>query len=496
MQRKLSEIDLSSEDISERLITLACGHIFTVETLDGQCNMSEYYEIDPIGVFTATKAPPAYYQNPPSCPTCRGPITALRYGRVTKRANLDILEQKMASTMSSILEEISPQIVDISAKLEGAKDDAKKIPSSAPEKGTEDSDRLLEDRMTRFGQELEPLPLEVIHQDGMTTLHGFSEEESKAWDKVVRGLLKLYERVTGVARTRGPYMQAYDAAFATLYRLELAAIESDPGRICDMPELLATEEVIRKIGQPSHKADTRFQVEAFFLSLELRYILAEIAQSRIEGLNTEGSGGEGTTTHERLWRSYLSFIYESCVRDAEKALSIAQKSTALRQAARAEVHILRGKLELFRFQILTERTLLNRKRLLDTTHRQELSANAQQEAKKTATQLSILEKTYIYDRRVADMDELKAERVWFSQNCREKSDKYLEEYNKLANYLLTEGGYAPVSLQEKADVVKAFGLCKSLIYCEHRETITVSRSSPKGTLLQLQKRAHVCSHGS
>jgi hypothetical protein len=104
MQRKLTEIDLSSENISERLIKLACGHIFTVETLDGHCNMSEYYEIDTMGAFAATKAPPLNYQAPPSCPTCHGPITALRYGRITKRANLDILEQIVDSEILSELE--------------------------------------------------------------------------------------------------------------------------------------------------------------------------------------------------------------------------------------------------------------------------------------------------------------------------------------------------------------------------------------------------------
>ena len=103
MRRKLAEIDLSSENISECLIRLACGHIFTVETLDGHCNMSEYYEIDLMGAFAATKAPPANYQTPPSCPTCHGPITALRYGRVTKRENLDILEQNVASEILSEL---------------------------------------------------------------------------------------------------------------------------------------------------------------------------------------------------------------------------------------------------------------------------------------------------------------------------------------------------------------------------------------------------------
>src|SRR5712675_1637416 len=125
MQRKLAEIELDSEDISERLIKLACGHIFTVETLDGHCNMSEYYQIDLMGIFVATKAPPVNYQTPPSCPTCRGPITALRYGRVTKRATLDILEQNVASKMSSDLEMIGLEIEDFSAKLESAKDEAK-----------------------------------------------------------------------------------------------------------------------------------------------------------------------------------------------------------------------------------------------------------------------------------------------------------------------------------------------------------------------------------
>jgi hypothetical protein len=48
MQRAISDIDTTSDDVSEKLITLECGHIFTVETLDGHCSMSEYYEIDPM----------------------------------------------------------------------------------------------------------------------------------------------------------------------------------------------------------------------------------------------------------------------------------------------------------------------------------------------------------------------------------------------------------------------------------------------------------------
>ena len=454
MQRKLAEINLSSEDISERVIKLACGHIFTVETLDGHCNLREYYQIGPRGVFLATKVPPVNFQIPLSCPTCCGPITALRYSRVTKRANLNILELNVAGKMSSELEEISQEVQTIPAKLEGAKDDAKKMAFTPSKKKSEDLYHLAEDRKTQFGDESEPLPPDAIHQGAMTTVHGFSREESRAWNKIVRELVKLYRKVAGVARIQGPPDQAYGAVLATLYRLELAGIASDPEESRDKPEPLAMEDVNKKIEQPTHKAYTRFQVEAFFISIELRYMLTEIAQSRIEGLNT-ASREEDITAHTHLWQSFVSFIYESCVRDATKALTVAQRFTASRLAARAEVHILRGKFELFRFEILTERALLVRDGDLDVAHRRMLSSKVQKEAKVAAAQMETLEKTYIRGRAATDIDELKDERAWFAQNCRERGDKYVEEYNKLAMDLLT------LSLQEKADIVKSFGFCKS-----------------------------------
>jgi hypothetical protein len=457
LQRKLVEIDLSSENISERLITLACGHIFTVKTLDGHCNMSEYYQIDSMGVFTATKSAPVNYQNPPSCPTCHGPITALRYGRVTRRADLDILEQNMTSTLSSALEETSPQIEHIFAKLGSAKAEAKKIAAS----NRPTFEHLGKKRMSRFGKETEPLPHYMIHQGGMTTIHGFSSDESKAWAKVVCDLLRQYKKVGDIARTRGPHVEAYEATLATLYRLELAAITSDPERACDKPESMAIRAVNRKIGQPPREADTRFRIEAFFLSLELRFTLAEVAQSRIEGLNT-GAQDEDVTTHVRLWQSYVSFLYESCIRDAEKALHLAQKSTSLRLAARAGIHILRGKLEQFRFEILTEQDLLAREGPLDGTYLKELSVKAQKEATTTAVQVRTLEATYIRNLPATDMDEQKAERAWFCQNCRGRGETYVEEYRKLAvHFLLVESDYTPLPLQEEVDIVKAFGFCKS-----------------------------------
>ena len=130
------------------------------------------------------------------------------------------------------------------------------------------------------------------------------------------------------------------------------------------------------------------------------------------------------------------------------------------------MYTLRGKLELFRFEILAERVLLARDGLLDADLREKLSTKAWREANAATAQLKKLEVAYMRSRPAADIDDLKAERAWFSQHCRARGDKYVEEYSRLAKHLLTESGYAPLSLQEKADIVKAFGFCKSLVFGE------------------------------
>ena len=458
--------------------------------------MSAYYEVDVTGAYVSTKAPPVDYQTPPTCPICRGPITALRYGRVIKWANLDILEQNVARTMSSALEGTGPDIEDFLAKLQGVKEAARKIPFRRPEKAVEDFDLLSENRKSLFGKEFEPLPHGVIDQSSMTVVHGFSREEGRVWKRIVRDLVKLYKTVSDIARTRGPHVQAYNAALETLYNLELAAIASNHERACENPETVAMEEVNRKIGQPPHKANSRFQVEGFFLSLELRYILAEIAQARIEGLNT-ASRDDDIVQHSRLWRSYVSFIYDSCIHDAGKALAIAQKSSAFRLAARAEVYILRGELELFRFEILTERALLIRDELLEDVHRQEHSDRARKRANITATQLKKLEQTYILglpSPLLSTMDGLEAETRWFARNCRARGDRYVEEYHTLATHLLAESEYLALPLQERADFINSSGFCEFLVIpISHRyRRPSDFVSSPWGTLIQLRKQTQFC----
>ncbi|SYW80155.1 uncharacterized protein UBRO2_03423 [Ustilago bromivora] len=81
-------------DISEKpCMFLPCGHIFTVESLDGVMAMADYYELDSLtGAPIALKGIVAAFsqEEMKTCPTCRASLRLLpRYGRIVRRALLD-----------------------------------------------------------------------------------------------------------------------------------------------------------------------------------------------------------------------------------------------------------------------------------------------------------------------------------------------------------------------------------------------------------------------
>ena len=476
MQRRLADVDLESTDVSDRLITLACGHIFTVETLDGHCDMQAYYDVDPTtGRFLALKSPPVNYQTPPTCPTCRGPITALRYGRVTKRATLDILEQNVASTMSAALDKHSPAVSEYASHIADNKDLAKKLTVETKADDLSGGPVARKDTPFAFTQN-GPLPATALDLEGMQKVHGILPEEAKAWYQVVKDLVVTYRHVVKIATTRGAHVKAYEAALSTLFRLEMQAIATDPARVSDTeaPEPAALLVVDRTIGQPPPKADVRFQVEAYFLSFELRSLLAEIAQARVEGL-PQASNDPDVLGHRELWTRFVGFLYESCVADAEKAARVARSSGASRQAARAEIHKLRFAFEGFRWKILCERAGLFRAGGLDGAERERMCRSVRNYRYLLPQSLKHLEQTYLRARPSQTMDDLKSERRWLEENCRAKVEAWERECAKLEEFVQKGGFYQPMTLQEREEIVKAFGFCEFVSVARaHRPSVLVA----------------------
>jgi len=91
------EVDL----LESPCVFLPCGHIFTVESLDGVMAMADYYDIDAMtGMPTAIKGNSSdpSSEEMKNCPDCRGSLRLLpRYGRVVRRALLDESTKKFIS---------------------------------------------------------------------------------------------------------------------------------------------------------------------------------------------------------------------------------------------------------------------------------------------------------------------------------------------------------------------------------------------------------------
>jgi hypothetical protein len=453
MQRAISDIDTTSDDPSEKLITLECGHIFTVETLDGHCSMSEYYEIDQMtGGYIMPKAPPVMYQTPPACPTCRGPITSPRYGRVTKRANLDILEQNVASNMSKRLNIHGPSLEAISTSLEASETAAKALANGTDFASEAVFARIRETRKESFGEPDKPLSINMLRD--LKANHGFSGKEAKGWKKIVKEIDRVYDAIAEVASARSAHMKAYEAAMATLFKLEMKAIALDPSEADGRTQHeVAFAAVNAKIGQPPHKADRKYHIEAFLLSIELRLMLTQIASARVAELPP------GDPRHREIWTTFVGFLYDSCIKDCAKAVSLTRLCSALRQEVRVNTLDLRCNFEKARFDALEERRKIQiSDQNGDVQGRMRENLGAVVSEQRAAVKRAVLEvrTRYLQNRPINTREEMNEELLWFKENCTSRAEKILAAYKDLQKHVLkAEAFYQSISLREKEDIVKA-----------------------------------------
>jgi hypothetical protein len=87
------EVDLDKNPC----IVPSCGHILTLESMDGHMNMSDFYTMNDEGSMAGLKnsAEPFSASGMKSCPTCRGPLRNLnRYSRIVRRALIDEATKK------------------------------------------------------------------------------------------------------------------------------------------------------------------------------------------------------------------------------------------------------------------------------------------------------------------------------------------------------------------------------------------------------------------
>jgi len=339
MNNTIADLDLDSDELDSILIRLSCGHIFTAETLDGICELRKFYSSTPDGIWTGL-SPPSAGSAPvlPTCPTCRGTITARRYGRVCKRANLDLLERTVATKTSKDLNELGRRVtgLDVQGLLDSVC--AISIPEEAKALEPQEKKKIQKLREANTKKEL-PLDSKCLRRLNM---HGMLRNENQEWGQSLKELFDIYDAVSAVAATRSAHATAYDAAISMLYDQELRRVYAGP-RPPPHPEEVAFALAKRLIGTDPPNADKRFRVEAIWLSMELRYILGGATLARLETLKRHtGNGNDQCLT---LWSDFTDLVFESCVDDAQLAAKITTDTGAAVQSLEATMKTCRAILE-------------------------------------------------------------------------------------------------------------------------------------------------------
>lgn len=121
MMETYREVDL---DLTP-CVFLPCGHIFTVESLDGLMDMGLHYATDAEGRPVAVKgeSEPFSVDQPKNCPDCRGSLrTIARYGRIVRRALLDINTKKFITSSNHTYTQLAKELQKQQAALKETAD--------------------------------------------------------------------------------------------------------------------------------------------------------------------------------------------------------------------------------------------------------------------------------------------------------------------------------------------------------------------------------------
>lgn len=468
LQRPLSDIDPDMSTLDELLITIpSCGHTFTVETLDGHCGMTEFYKQAQNEQWSGLEVP-AGFTRPPTCPTCRSVIRTPRYGRVYKRADLDILERNVAAQMSRRLGE-TQNLVDAFTLAEKKASLARTSLSfvlNQKDKSTSpkllDAQKRTRDAILKSGSGV-PVPQTYI-SPANTKLHSISSDVLGIWRKAMHELLQAYKEAQDVAETRSAHAEAWEAAVSQLFQCELESIKGKAA-ISDRPDVHAMRLAKLQVGQPRPLADRRFHVEAFWLTIHIRLTMIDLVQVWLQEIFKRNSSF-AKKSQSRSWAIYVSFLFDSCTRDAKIALDIAKNSGARRQITRTTLHQMRIELEQFRFNLFMCKST---GRFLDETFRNELAESAR--LHQTSSEKEMWATLGEHRQKMSNPDE----DDWLEKHFTSIARDFVGEWQKIETSIRRDTFYEPMSLDERMEIIKAlkFSVAGHFYRCPNGHTFVI-----------------------
>ncbi|KAF9227364.1 hypothetical protein BS17DRAFT_747823 [Gyrodon lividus] len=472
MQRTLSEVTPDEGSLDELLVTIpSCRHAFTVETLDGHCRMTEFYSRSVDGQWCGLLAPTGF-KRPPTCPTCRAAITAPRYGRVFKRADLDILERNVAAQMSRSLGRVQTSVesVPIASRKEKLVNAAAKINLKFKTPST--TKRQSEGQGKARGKVLSTSKEAPISERDINPanidLHLIDRSVAGIWCKASQELLSAYKEAVQVAETRSAHTEAWEAALSCLHERVVDASLGDPQTSARQPMEYAMRVAKMQIGQLRPLADRRFLVEAIWSTIHIRLSLIDLTTTWLDEVSKRIARDMMTFQSQQLsWATYIRFLFRSCLRDADVAFGVAKDSESHRQITKTALYQMRISLEEFRFNLFMSKTTGTFK---EQGTRQELAESASQ------MRLTSEEHMKSTIQRHCDKKMGLEEMDWLEDNFIGIARDIVEEWSKIGTSIRMDTFYQPVSLEERMLIVKALNFAHAGHYynCPNGHTFVIT----------------------
>ncbi|GAA6061540.1 hypothetical protein JCM10212_002747 [Sporobolomyces blumeae] len=438
----LADFDPNDPDPSQRLITIDCGHTFTVETLDGLFEIELFYSRDSEGNFVGLAHPEFSDKTPPVCPSCKSKISSRfvkRYGRPLKHGQL-IVQERLRMLRGQ--EEVA-RMTDMVAAL----------PSSAivaRAKGFKVHKRTGKDQFTpaqarerqahllkhAFGNVIGPFAFAVPPFTALpSTLQNF-------WTKLTRPLLHALFTICEGAHRPSKQMEAYQAAVNQLFHVTREEIIRNGEAVRDLDKF-AFEYALTAVGTAAPHAASQTHLRLVWLSLDVRFSLADVAFTLADALWTANPTRD---PHQIALVNLAVFILKTTIRDAQVAISTAESNQSGRQAIEGRLHLLRAQHELSR---LFGRCQLN----FDLAKRDAIVKRVSNELETHLRAFQAAVETFAIDR--------PDNRGWLDEEIMPNYEKVARQWDDFRSYAREATLYRQVTQEERLMVIRASAFASS-----------------------------------
>lgn len=461
--------DTLKNDPLVRLITLSCGHIFTVETLDAHMGLSAYYTN--VGGKWCSLLTPAGYQERKTCPSCLASISSPRYGRATKRALLGLQEKVAVMRFTTTLQAIKADVNAIRDKRARAqvKQQVRQLLNNVVPSCTTklDGKRMVAELGTFTDQMIHCISAKAFACEKQN-LFGITGVLGVAWRQAANRHLKLYASLVNIVnQTRLPHNVAYQSAISSIYFKELELARESSISVTHEPKKAALLMARRRVGAPPPGGQAVFSTNALALTIEVRLTMVGVADAFVDFLWDGGSVGRfkgpealkqareaitasrtGAVAFQRLATGLLL----SCTRDAQVMIGLAAKWDLPRFVLQGHFLWLTVAAELTRYKSLWA---------FRPTLKRPVDESTDREAKFDMVKRSVNERKQCTERflktlRVLSLEQKKNEPFLAElNNVRGFAKQIMDDWLKLENQLLAGQWRQEVSREKQEAVARA-----------------------------------------